>query len=155
MAVQDLYFDDDDLLGLVGGSSTTYALGYWFSERGDYEQGFADGIASAPQDEDPPTVVPVTPLGDIQASDEVVIDVVDDMEIAYIAVFAAMGGSNVKTPVFRRGAFEVGFTIGSFVEDVADPGVRHRLHIRRDTLWPAGALRITIDPVDGGGNVGA
>jgi hypothetical protein len=55
----------------------------------------------------------------------------------------------------RRGEFEPGFTVGSYVEPMdEDEGVRSRLHIKPDTSWPPGNIAITIDPIDTAGNLG-
>ncbi|MGE0547624.1 MAG: hypothetical protein AB7O24_01180 [Kofleriaceae bacterium] len=81
-----------------------------------------------------------------------VIDITDDQFLAYSAVFVSFGGSSAKTPVWRRTGFEAGFSVGSFVESI---GGGIRLHVRRDAGWPPGLVLFTVDPVDGGGNVGA
>lgn len=107
-------------------------------------------------DVEAPTVEVVTPPeGELDEEETIVMDVADNMEIAYIAAFARLGTSTRKEPVFRRGTFEPGYTVGSFVEEVDDPDVRYRLHIKRDTAWPPGDVAITIDAVDGGGNLDA
>lgn len=108
-----------------------------------------------PLDSDEPTTEAVTPIGEIDADDEIVIDVADDVELSYIAAFATLSGSLQKIAIFRRGAFEPGFTLGSYVEEIPeDEGVRSRLHIKPDGPWPPGNVSITVDPVDSHGNLG-
>ncbi len=108
----------------------------------------------------PETAVVSPPVGDVAGvyedvkDTELVLDVTDDVALAYIAVFARFDGGP-RISVFRRGAFEQGFSLHSFVEDLApDDGVAKRLHVRRDVGWPPGEVALDTDPVDTGGNVG-
>lgn len=99
-----------------------------------------------------PTCAVVSPaIGDIDPDETLVVDVTDDIAIAYIAVYVTYTGTLRKETVFRRGAFEPGYSIGSAIVPIAGG---YRLHIKRDTDWPEGSVTITIDPVDTVGNVG-
>lgn len=122
-----------------------------------------------------PIVAVVAPLAaEAGTGDEVVVEVSDNTDLAYIAVFASFGGGR-KEVVFRRGGFEPGYTIGSYVTRSQTAGrsylgsflgryvgsylggldgFSYTLHIRRDARWPVGPLAITVDAVDTEGNLG-
>lgn len=94
----------------------------------------------------PPVVAVVTPpIGDADPEDELVLDVTDDVGLDYIMVFAVVAGAAKPDPVFRGGDFLSGYTIGSWVEDVAGG---KRLHVRRDAKWPPGACSLVLDIID-------
>lgn len=141
VTVQSLGYDaPSDATQSLAGTQATYALHLH--------------AAPASTDDTAPTVTPVTPTTSrLAASDEIVIDVDDDVALGYTGVFVSFNGKP-KQAVFRRGAFETGFALLSSVESL-NGGKKQRLHIRPDSRWPSGTIEITVDPVDAGGNVGS
>lgn len=132
-----------------------------------YAEGFADGLASAPTDETPATITVISPTPDVVPGvpepggfpedpelakhTTIVLEVVDEGGLAYAGVFARFDGSLTRTPIFRRGAFEAGYSVHSFVE-VIDAETT-RLHVRADAGWQSLRIAFDVDVVDSGGNV--
>ena len=104
-----------------------------------------------------PAVEAYTPEGEIDSDDEIAVDVTDDVELAYVAIFAKFGSTLQKVPVYRRGAFEPGFSVDSSVEEIAEEGgVRFRFHVVPDSgVWPPGEVTFSVDTVDAAGQLDA
>jgi hypothetical protein len=71
--------------------------------------------------------------------------------IAYVAVFARFGGAAERVPIFRRGAFEPGYSLHSSIEEIDEETVR--LHVRADNGWHSTSIAFDVDVIDTGGNV--
>lgn len=118
-------------------------------------------------DAEPPTITVVYPLpgadrGSVDgfpiddaaaAATPIVIDVADDAAIAFVSIVAQFGGARPRESVFRRGAFQPGYSQGSWTEQPDTPTPTLRLHVRRDSGWPLTEIEFDADAVDGGGNL--
>ncbi len=121
-------------------------------------------VAAPGGDEDPPIITVISPTPGVPPGEPggfsadpavarvtpIVLEIVDDA-IAYAAVFARFDGANARTPVFRRGAFEPGYSLFSSLEIVDAETMR--LHVRADNGWRSTVIAFDCDAVDSGGNV--
>jgi hypothetical protein len=117
-------------------------------------------------DTDAPTIVAISPTPgiapgqpggfpadpDLARVTPIIIELADANGLAYIGVFARFGGSDgPRTPIFRRGAYEAGYSIFSSIEIVDEETTR--LHVLADAGWQTTEIEFVVDAVDNGGNV--
>ncbi len=153
--------------GVAAEADTEGAVALKVTPDGDYRTthawiGVSDPTAGL--DDEPPTVTVISPTPGVAPGDPggfpadpdeasvtpIVLEVVDDAGIAYIALFARFGGET-RTPIFRRGAFEQGYSLFSYVEVIDEETTR--LHVRADAGWQSMEITFDADVVDAGGNL--